>query len=252
MIMSTIMLKGRVINALIQVWTATIENSSLMGSDPIELSRPKHQFRRRRPMRSFSQITIEGRRVIQKMVYSGMNRQWMSMYLQRNRSTIYRELSRNCTKGYNAIEANNLACRRHHTRKGKLESYGIVRLSVCSLLMEKNSPEVISFNLRDSFPDDPGMHISNESIYQWVNSYREELARYLFTRRRNLQNRALVYKNGQFALENEGFGNAPRRRSTRQRLATWREILSSVREMMHICSPWLTEKLPKHGDFLSI
>jgi transposase, IS30 family len=160
-------------------------------------------------MRLYSQITIEERRVIQKMMYSGMNRQGMSMYLARNRSTIYRELSRNSTKGYNAIEANKLACERHHTRKGKLENNGILRLIVCSLLMEKNSPEVISFYLRDSFPDEPGMHISHEAIYKWVYGHRKEMAGYLFTRRRNRQNRALVYKKRSVCTGKRGIRERP-------------------------------------------
>jgi len=65
--------------------------------------------------------------------------------------------------------------------------------------MEKNSPEVIAFYLKDTFPDDCSMHLSHEAIYQWL--YRQRgvegnalLSHYLFTGRRKRQNRAHAYK----------------------------------------------------------
>jgi IS30 family transposase len=150
-------------------------------------------------MRLYSQITRDERRVIQKMLYSGVAEKDISSYLERDRSTIYRELKKNKTKGYNYREAHDIACSRRRVRKGKLETNGVLRLIVCSLLSEKNSPEVISFYLRESFPDDPAMHLSHEALYQWVyKQQREEgnffLSQYLFTKRRKRQKRTLMYK----------------------------------------------------------
>lgn len=150
-------------------------------------------------MRPYSQITREERHVIQKMLYSDVSKKDISIYLQRDRSTFYREYTRNRTKGYNYKEAHDCAHARRNVRKATLDTNGALRLIICFLLMEKNSPEVISFYLRDSFPDDCTMHLSHEAIYQWVYKQRGAegkalLTQYLFTRRRKRQNRALVYK----------------------------------------------------------
>jgi IS30 family transposase len=133
------------------------------------------------------------------MFYGAVSKKEMSINLGRDRSTLYREFSRNKTKGYHYEEAHGQACARRHTRKRRLDDNGTLRLIVCSLLIEKHSPEVISFYMRDTFTDEPEMHISHESIYQWIYARQGEgkrpcLARYLFTRRRNRQNRALLYK----------------------------------------------------------
>lgn len=165
-------------------------------------------------MRLYSQITRDERHVIQNMLYSAVSKKEMSVNLGRDRSTIYRECCRNKTKGYHYKEAHEQASARRYTRVGKLNSNGTLRLIVCSLLMEKHSPEVISFYLRDSFPDEPEMHISHETIYRWVYGQKREegkasLAQYLFTRRKNRQNRALVYKNRGVSTGKRGIRERP-------------------------------------------
>lgn len=150
-------------------------------------------------MRPYTHITADERRVIQNMLYAAVSKKEMSVNLGRDRSTIYRECRRNKTKGYHYKEAHKQAGSRRHTRLAKLNSNGALRLIVCFLLIEKHSPEVISFYLRDSFPGEPGMHISHEAIYQWIygrNRGGEKpcLVQHLFTRRKNRQNRALVHK----------------------------------------------------------
>lgn len=165
-------------------------------------------------MRPYSQITKDERRVIQNMFYRAVSRKEMSINLGRDRSTIYREFRRNKTKGYHYAEAHEHARARRYRRIGKLDGNGALRLIVCTLLMEKCSPEVISFYLRDTFPDEPEMHISHESIYQWVyapqgEGKRSGVAQYLFTRRRNRQNRALVYKKRGVITEKRGIRERP-------------------------------------------
>jgi transposase, IS30 family len=150
-------------------------------------------------MRLYSQISKDERAVIQKMIYSPIPKKDLSIYLGRNRSTIYRECIRNKTKGYNWREAHECALVRRNRRKRKLDNNGILRLIVLSLLIEKNSPEVISYYLRDTFPDEFGMHISHEAIYQWLYEQYDLqgklfLTQYLFTHRRRRQNRALLHK----------------------------------------------------------
>jgi len=165
-------------------------------------------------MRLYSQITKDERRVIQNMLYGTVSKQAMSINLGRDRSTLYREFNRNKTKGYQYKEAHEQACARRYTRPRKLNSNGTLRLIVCFLLMEKQSPEVISFYLRDSFPNDPEMNISHETIYQWVYAQKRkegkpDLAQHLFTRRRKRQNRALIYKKRWVSTGKRGIRERP-------------------------------------------
>ncbi len=165
-------------------------------------------------MRPYSQITADERRVIQNMLYNGVSKKEMSEHLGRDRSTIFREFKRNKTKGYNYREAHKQASARRHTRLGKLYSNGTLRLIVCSLLIEKYSPAVISFYLKDSFPNEPEMHISYETIYRWIYDQKQAegkpgLTQHLFTRRRNRQNRGLVYKKRGVSTGKRGIRERP-------------------------------------------
>ena len=151
-------------------------------------------------MRPYSQISLEERRVIQNFQYSHANKNDMSNLLNRHRSTLYRELKRNKTRGYNFKEAHSLCVARKNKRKSKLDTNGTLRLIVCTLLMNRKSPELISYYLKNNFPYDPSMHLSHESIYQWIYKQKDEngaflLTHYLFTKRKKRQNRSNLYKN---------------------------------------------------------
>ena len=68
------------------------------------------------------------------------------------------------------------------------------------MLIEKNSPELISFYLKDMFPEDCSMHVSHESIYTWLYEQKDDdgkfkYTEYLFTHRKKRQKRANIYKN---------------------------------------------------------
>ncbi|WP_083518686.1 helix-turn-helix domain-containing protein [Serinicoccus chungangensis] len=86
----------------------------------------------------------------------------------RDKSTISRELRRNAGKqGYRPFEAFRTAtgrCGRHHRRR--VESNAELRRVVGKLLAQRWSPQQISRHLRARFPDDPGMQLCHESIYQ--------------------------------------------------------------------------------------
>ena len=149
-----------------------------------------------RPMRHYQQITEAERGVIKKMIYSGVSKCEIGQYLGRHYSTIYREYERNKTKGYHPDEAQKKADNRRYKKLPKLDSNGFLRLLVVSLLLEKNSPELISHYLKNNFPDDPAMHISHESIYKWIYSQKDlSLVFNLFTKRKRRQNRSNLYKN---------------------------------------------------------
>ena len=84
-------------------------------------------------------------------------------------STISRELRRNASpaKGYRPFDAHRRATARrarHHRRR--VEANVELRRVIGELLSQRWSPQQISRQLRQRFPDDPEMWLCHESIYQ--------------------------------------------------------------------------------------
>lgn len=145
-------------------------------------------------MRLYTHINKTDRRVIKNMIYGGFSYSVIAKALSKDKSTISREIKRNKTKGYHDIEAQELSENRLFKRERKLDKNGCLRLLVCTLLIEKNSPEVISFYLKDLFPNDKSMQVSHESIYSWIYNQKYTdgeitVGKYLFTHRKKRKNR---------------------------------------------------------------
>ena len=90
--------------------------------------------------------------------------------LHRDKSTISRELRRECVgrcHGYRAsvaqAEADRLAAR---PQPGKLATRPRLRREVARRLRHHHSPEQIARRLAEEFVDQPEMHVSHETIYQ--------------------------------------------------------------------------------------
>jgi IS30 family transposase len=110
--------------------------------------------------------------------------------LGRPRCTIYRELARGTgAGGYRATVAQQRAERRRRRPKAaRLAASPRLRAEVQARLGKKWSPAQIAATLRQDFPDDPGMHVSHETIYQSLyvqgrGALRRELAACLRTGR---------------------------------------------------------------------
>jgi IS30 family transposase len=151
-------------------------------------------------MRPYTHINYVERSVIKNMYFGINSKTEIARSLNRHRSSIYREISRNKTKAYHDKEAQELSENRRSKRSRKLETNGVLRLIVCTLLCDKNSPEVISFYLKNMFPDDSRMHISHESIYKWIyeqkgDNGKQLLIEHLFTHRKYRQKRGNINKN---------------------------------------------------------
>lgn len=150
-------------------------------------------------MRLYQQLQYEERFVIQKMKYSGKTDKEISDTLNRDISTIYREVERNRTHGYHAKEAHTEFLKRKNLKKRKLDTNGLLRLIVCTFLMNGDSPELISHYLKMMFPQDSSMNLSHEAIYQWIYAQKENKGEYstnqfLFTKQKKRQNRSNAYK----------------------------------------------------------
>ncbi|MGH3156860.1 MAG: IS30 family transposase [Streptosporangiaceae bacterium] len=110
--------------------------------------------------------------------------------LGRDRSTVYREIGRNGTRrGYRAVAAQAQAeARARRPKAARLAVNARLRGWVQARLAERWPPEQISVMLEAEFPDDRGMRVSHETIYQAIyvqgrGALRRELAACLRTGR---------------------------------------------------------------------
>lgn len=100
---------------------------------------------------------------------AGLGIRQIAHQLGRAPSTISRELRRNVTagQGYRPFEAHRRAtARRARDHPRRVHVNGELGQLVGELLGQRWSPEQISRHLRLKFPDEPGMRLCHESIYQ--------------------------------------------------------------------------------------
>lgn len=113
-------------------------------------------------------LSQEERIEIADLHQAGLTVTAIAVQVGRDKSTISRELRRNAGKqGYRPFEAHRVATARrgrHHRRR--VETNTELRRVVGELLAQRWSPQQISRHLRARFPDDPGMWLCHESIYQ--------------------------------------------------------------------------------------
>jgi len=84
-------------------------------------------------MRPYKQLSEDERRVIQKMTYSGVKKEKIAEALDRDISTIYREIGRNKSHGYNATEAQAKSRERRYIKKGKVNTDGFLKMLIVDL-----------------------------------------------------------------------------------------------------------------------
>ena len=93
----------------------------------------------------------------------------MARRLGRAPSTISRELRRNTVtgRGYGPFDAHRRAtARRVRHRERRVHTNVVPREILVEPLGQRLSPQQISRHLRVRFPDEPGMWLCHESIYQ--------------------------------------------------------------------------------------
>jgi IS30 family transposase len=101
----------------------------------------------------------------------GLSTRQIADRLGRAPSTISRELRRNAVGGgcYRPFEAHRLATgRRARGHRRRIETNDELGQLVAELLAQRWSPQQISRQLRRKFPQEPGMWLCHESIYQAV------------------------------------------------------------------------------------
>jgi IS30 family transposase len=130
------------------------------------------------------------REEIAALTHAGHGVREIARRLERDPSTISRELPRGATRrGYRASVAQARAdTSRAAPRSAKLATNLGLRREVQARLRLRESPEQIAGRLRIEFPDDPEMRVSPETIYQSLyvqarGGLKRELTRYLRTGR---------------------------------------------------------------------
>jgi len=135
-------------------------------------------------------LSLDEREEISRGLAAGESVRCIARRLRRSPSTISREVDRNGgRRRYRALRADRAARDRRRRRKtAKLAADPLLRLVVADKLAKKWSPEQIAGWLSRTWPDNPEMHVSAETIYRSLfvqsrGALRRELTRYLRSRR---------------------------------------------------------------------
>jgi len=122
-------------------------------------------------MAKYQRLTLIEREEISRQIASGYSMRSIAIYLDRNISTISREINR-CVvdlKYYRAVFAQGRCnTMRHKTQKRKLDTNLRLRKFVLYHLSRNWSPEQVAKRLLLLYPNDMSMRISHESIYSYV------------------------------------------------------------------------------------
>ena len=117
----------------------------------------------------------EERYELARLLGLGLSRRQVAARMGRHPSTIGRELDRNRdprTGAYQPERAHRLAWERQRRPKpSKLSGSPVLRAEVQQMLTRGYSPEQASGRLTVEFPDDPGMRVSHETVYQSIYLY---------------------------------------------------------------------------------
>ena len=134
--------------------------------------------------RSARYLDREERYEIARLREQGLSVRQVAARLGRSPSTVCRELARNSDPRaghYMPERAHQLAwARQRRPKASKLSGNPRLRAAVQGMLDRRYSPRQASGRLKVLFPDDPGMRVSHETIYQSIYLYpRGELKREL-------------------------------------------------------------------------
>jgi len=117
----------------------------------------------------YHRMSLAEREELSILYAQGESLRAIARRLNRNPSTISRELARNRTGFYyRAVTAQRKAERRCYRKPRKLVVDGLLRHTVVRLLRKQWSPEQICDHLRRVHPNEPGRQVSAETIYSYL------------------------------------------------------------------------------------
>ena len=123
-------------------------------------------------------LTLNERIVIETLLKENKTKSYIAKHLNRNRSTITREVNnwvRKPTDKYNADDAHFFAKQDYLNKrnKDKINTHKRLKLFVYKGLLSGFSPEQIGGRIKVLYPNDPIMSISYEAIYQHIYRHRQ-------------------------------------------------------------------------------
>ena len=123
-------------------------------------------------------LTLNERIVIQTLLEQNKTKSYIAAHLNRNRSTITREVNnwvKKPTDKYNADDADFFAKYEYSNKrnKDKINTYKSLKAFVYRGLLSGFSPEQISGRIKLNYPNNPMMSISHEAIYQHIYKHRQ-------------------------------------------------------------------------------
>jgi IS30 family transposase len=135
-------------------------------------------------------LSLAEREEVSRGLAAGLSLRSIAVGLGRAPSTISREVAAHGGRGrYRAAPADQLAWTRARRRKAcKLATHPALRAIVAEQLKQKWSPQQIAGWLKTTYPDDPEMQVSHETIYRTLfiqsrGALRKELTAHLRTGR---------------------------------------------------------------------
>ena len=123
-------------------------------------------------------LTLNERIIIQTLLGENKSKSYIAIQLNRNRSTITREVNnwiRTPSDKYDAVIANFFAKEEYLNKRNldKINTYRKLKSFVYRGLLSKFSPEQIAGRIKILYPSDPIMSISHEAIYQHIYKHRQ-------------------------------------------------------------------------------
>ena len=113
-------------------------------------------------------LSSQEREEISRRLAQGQSLRAISRRLRRAPSTVSREVARNGGRGlYRGAPADRRAWREaRRPKRCRLARHHRLRRAVAAKLARQWSPQQIAGWLRDTFPSDPAMQVSHETIYR--------------------------------------------------------------------------------------
>ena len=143
---------------------------------------------------SYEHLSDKERFYVEQRLVEGGSVPKIAATLGRHKSSIYREINRNTDKSfgfYSGLRANNIANVRQSSSTRKIRFFDKVSSDVSTLFLNqlelRNSPEQISFILKDEF----GINVSHSTIYNYIKLDRLNGGKL----HKHLRRRGVKYKN---------------------------------------------------------
>lgn len=181
--------------------------------------------------RNYKRLCFSERLKIETLLNEKRSKSYISKQLNRNRSTIGREINKWIQQPGDRYDAelahwNALDDNMNKRNLDKISSLPKLKMQVYRGLLMKLSPEAISGRLAKMHPDDPDMHISHEAIYSHIYAHRQaRLNRKLInllTRKKTRRNRPnKASKRGARIKDRTGIDQRPKHINLREEVGHW-------------------------------